>query len=58
MQFVFSQMLPTNADVVLDPMCGMGYTAQATAGMGLTFRGNELNATRLRKTIDRLQKSL
>lgn len=44
--------------VVLDPCCGMGYTAQAAVDFGLTFRGNELNPVRLEKTKNRLRKSL
>lgn len=42
--------------IALDPCCGMGYTAQASKDFGLAFRGNELNAARLQKTIDRLRK--
>lgn len=42
--------------IVLDPMCGMGYTAKATLQAGMVFRGNELNAKRLAKTIAVLQK--
>lgn len=41
--------------LILDPCCGMGYTAQAAVDNGLAFRGNELNAKRLAKTIARLQ---
>lgn len=55
-KFVFTKMLPKDASIVLDPMCGMGYTAQATVDLGLSFRGNELNEKRLEKTIKRLQK--
>lgn len=40
---------------ILDPCCGMGYTAQLAVEHGLTFYGNELNATRLEKTIARLR---
>lgn len=57
-EFAFDQMLPANAKMVLDPMCGMGYTAQATVNRRLAFRGNELNAKRLQKTIARLEKSV
>jgi len=56
--FIFDQMLPKNSKIVLDPMCGMGYTAQATVNKGLAFRGNELNEKRLDKTIDRLKKDV
>jgi hypothetical protein len=34
----------------------MGYTAQAAIDNGLAFRGNELNAKRLEKTVARLSK--
>lgn len=40
--------------IILDPCCGMGYTAQAAVDTGMRFRGNELNAKRLAKTIKRL----
>lgn len=54
----FKSYLPQDAKMVLDPMCGMGYTAQATIDNDLIFRGNELNALRLDKTIHRLRKSI
>lgn len=41
-------------EILLDPMCGMGYAAQAAIDTGMIFRGNELNAKRLDKTIKRL----
>jgi len=41
---------------ILDPCCGMGYTAQFAVDNGLTFFGNELNRSRLNKTIKRLSK--
>lgn len=40
--------------IILDPCCGMGYTAQIALETGMSFRGNELNAKRLSKTINRL----
>lgn len=40
--------------IILDPCCGMGYTAQIAKDCGLTFYGNELNAKRLEKTRNRL----
>ena len=52
----FEYYCPPNAKIVLDPMCGMGYTAQAAKDMGLIFRGNDLNQKRLNKTIERLKK--
>jgi len=55
-KYIFSAMLPKNAKMVLDPMCGMGYTAQSTIDSGLAFYGNELNEKRLGKTMTRLQK--
>lgn len=39
---------------LLDPCCGMGYTAQIAKDNNCTFFGNELNRKRLQKTIDRL----
>ena len=54
----FDCYCPKDAKIILDPMCGMGYTAQATIDKNLIFRGNELNAKRLDKTIARLEKSL
>lgn len=53
---LFDHYCPTNAQIVLDPMCGMGYTAQATIDRNMSFRGNELNIKRLEKTITRLEK--
>lgn len=41
--------------ILLDPCCGMGYSAQAAVDNGLAFRGNEFNAARLAKTIKRLR---
>jgi hypothetical protein len=43
--------------IVLDPCCGMGYTARAAVAAGMQFRGNELNQARLDKTIEFLKKS-
>jgi hypothetical protein len=40
--------------IVLDPCCGMGYSAQVAIDNGMRFRGNELNKARLLKTINRL----
>lgn len=51
---IFEHLCPKNAGIVLDAMCGMGYTAQASVNRGIAFRGNELNAKRLQKTIARL----
>lgn len=36
--------------ILLDPFCGMGYSARAAVGAGMVFRGNELNYERLTKT--------
>lgn len=41
-------------EIILDPCCGMGYTARLALETGMIFRGNELNRKRLQKTIDRL----
>lgn len=40
--------------VILDPCCGMGYSAQVAVDNGMVFRGNELTKSRLDKTIKRL----
>ncbi len=47
-----------NQSVILDPCCGMGYTAQFAIDNGLTFYGNEINKKRLDKTINRLKKAV
>lgn len=41
--------------IVLDPTCGLGYTAKAAVEFGMKFRGNEMNAKRLEKTKARLK---
>lgn len=41
---------------IIDPCCGMGYTAQIAKDTGMKFIGNELNAARLQKAINRLRK--
>jgi DNA modification methylase len=40
--------------IVLDPCCGMGYSAQAAVDNNMRFYGNEFNSQRLNKTIKRL----
>jgi len=55
-RYIFSTVI-REEKTVLDPMCGMGYTAQVASEMGMSFRGNELNAKRLKKTIARLEKN-
>lgn len=42
--------------VVLDPCTGLGMTARVTHAIGATFRGTELNATRLDRTAEWLRK--
>ena len=54
-EYIFDY-LAIKEGLVLDPMCGMGFTAQATVNRNMTFYGNELNKKRLQKTIDRLSK--
>lgn len=44
------------AKTILDPFCGLGYTAQAAVDFDLQFFGNELNPARLAKTEARLVK--
>lgn len=48
--------LCTQGDTILDPCCGMGYTARVALENNMIFRGNELNAVRLQKTINLLEK--
>lgn len=50
---VFDEHCPKDAQIILDPCCGMGYTAQVCVDRNLTFIGNELNSKRLQKTINR-----
>lgn len=40
--------------IVFDPCCGMGFSATAALAHGMEFRGNELSAARLAKTLKRL----
>lgn len=42
---------------ILDPCCGLGYTARAAIDLNLVFRGNELNAKRLRETEAKLERA-
>lgn len=44
--------------IVMDPCCGMGYTAYAAVNNGKVFYGNEFNSKRLSKTIAILESSL
>jgi hypothetical protein len=46
-----------NAKTITDPCCGLGYTARYAVEHGMAFYGNELNAKRLEKTIEKLRKS-
>ena len=55
--FIFDYLLPKDANLILDPMCGMGYTAQAAINNNCVFFGNELNEKRLQKTIARLKRN-
>jgi hypothetical protein len=45
------KLVGVRGGIVFDPCCGMGYSARAAVGAGMRFRGNELNAKRLQKTI-------
>ena len=47
--------LVKQGQIILDPCCGMGYTAQIAIDNGCQFRGNELNRSRLNKTIKRFK---
>ena len=55
-EYIFDYLDIPNNGICLDPMCGMGFTAQASINKGMTFYGNELNKKRLQKTIARLEK--
>lgn len=44
--------------VILDPFCGLGNTARIAIETGMTFRGNELNRERLKRTQARLRKAV
>ena len=52
---IFKLLGVSKKSICLDPMCGMGYTAQATLDIGAYFRGLELNSKRLEKTINKLE---
>lgn len=56
-KYFFTKYAPDDG-IVLDPMCGMGYSAQGAIDCDLAFRGNELNEKRLEKTITRLKLDL
>ena len=55
-EYIFNYLNIPNDGICLDPMCGMGFTAQASINRGMSFYGNELNKKRLQKTIARLEK--
>jgi hypothetical protein len=44
-------------DIILDPCCGLGMTARLAVKLNLQFRGNELNAKRLKVTENWLIKN-
>ena len=50
--------IATPGGIVLDPCCGMGYTARAAVSAGMQFRGNEFNPVRLAKTVKFLERSV
>ena len=54
---MFEEFCPSGG-IVLDPMCGMGYTARACIKRHLTFYGNEINEKRLQKTAEKLNLDL
>ena len=55
-EYIFNYLEVPEEGICLDPMCGMGFTAQASINRGMTFYGNELNLARLQKTKARLEK--
>lgn len=44
-------------DIILDPCCGLGMTSRLAVNLNLQFRGNELNAKRLKVTENWLIKN-
>ena len=53
---IFDFLKVPDGGICLDPMCGMGFTAQASMSHNMSFRGNELNSKRLEKTIGKLRR--
>lgn len=49
--------LAKQGEIIVDPACGMGYTAMAADMFGMAFRGNEINEKRLGKCRDFLYKT-
>ena len=54
-EYIFEYLDVDKNGICLDPMCGMGFTAQAAVNRGMKFFGNELNFKRLEKTKARLK---
>ena len=54
-EYIFNYLEAPKGGICLDPMCGMGFTAQAAVNRGMRFFGNELNLKRLEKTKVRLK---
>lgn len=55
LQKVFSTMTTEPNMILLDPCCGMGYSAKLAISRGMKFIGNELNYKRIQKTKDRFK---
>jgi len=51
------QQVAVKGGILLDPCCGMGYSARAAVANGMRFRGNEFNQHRLNSTIEFLRKT-
>lgn len=49
------EVVGEEGQIVIDPCCGMGYTAKAALHMKMKFRGNEFNSERLKKTLEFLK---
>jgi DNA modification methylase len=56
--YIFDYVSVQEGDICFDPMCGMGFTAQAAMKNRMQFRGNELNKARLNKTIKKLERGV
>lgn len=53
----FIQPFSAPGKTVLDCCCGLGLTARVTIKLGMRFLGNELNITRLNRTMDYVNKN-
>jgi hypothetical protein len=52
-----ASQVTTQGGILLDPCCGLGYSARLAIETGMVFRGNELNRARLQSAIDKLERA-